>query len=38
MALYSEIAKELKDSRDELVSIETIRMQICIVIWNRFGI
>ena len=36
MALYSEIAKELKDSR--VVSIETIRMQLCIVIWNRFGI
>ena len=37
MTLFSDIAKEMKACRDESISTETIRMQLCIVIWKHFG-
>ena len=33
-----ELAKELQACRDESISIETIRMKLCIVTWKHFGI
>ena len=38
MTLFSDLAKEMKACRDESISTETIRMQLCIVIWKHFGI
>ena len=37
MSLYSKIAEELKACRDASISTETIRMKLCIVIWEQFG-
>ena len=36
--LYDALAKQLEACRDESISTDTIRMQLCIVIWNHFGI
>jgi hypothetical protein len=37
-SLYSKLEDELKACRDNSITIETIRMEICTVIWTTFGI
>jgi hypothetical protein len=37
-SLYSKLEDELKACRDNSITIETIRMEICTVIWTTFGV
>jgi hypothetical protein len=37
-SLYKGIEEELKACRDDSIATETIRMQICVVLWDHFGI
>jgi hypothetical protein len=37
-SLFKDVAEEMKACKDSSITVETIRMSLCIVIWKHFGV